>query len=107
MKRFEQERRILARLEDPNIGRLIDGGQSEDGNPFMVVEYISGDPLTEYSERHSLNRSKKLDLFSRLCRAMTHAHGRLVLHRDIKPANIMVGEEGQVKLIDFGVADTL
>ncbi len=107
LKRFELERKILARLEHPNIGRLIDGGQTPQGNPYMVIEYISGQPLTVYATEKNLPLKARLNLFSRLCKSVTHAHGRLVLHRDIKPTNILVGENNQIKLIDFGVAGNI
>jgi len=107
LTRFEQERRLLASLEHPNIGRLIDGGQTADGDPFMVMEFISGQPITLFAESQNLPQAKRLNLFCDLCRAVSHAHSRLVLHRDIKPANILVSDSGDVKLIDFGVADAL
>jgi len=107
LTRFEQERRLLASLEHPNIGRLIDGGQTAEGDPFMVMEFISGQPITLFAESQNLSQDKRLSLFTDLCRAVSHAHSRLVLHRDIKPANILVSDSGDAKLIDFGVADTL
>ena len=107
LRRFELERRLLARLEHPNIGRLIDGGQTIKGHPYMVMEYVSGKPLTTYAAEKNISKKDRLNLFSQLCRAVAHAHGRLVLHRDIKPANILAGENNQIKLIDFGVAGNI
>jgi len=107
LRRFELERRLLAKLEHPNIGRLIDGGQTAQGGPYMVMEYVSGQPLTTYAAEKNISQKDRLNLFSQLCKAVAHAHGRLVLHRDIKPANILVGENNQIKLIDFGVAGNI
>jgi len=107
LQRFELERRLLAKLEHPNIGRLIDGGQTEQGDPYMVMEYVSGQPLTAYTADHNSSQKERLNLFWSLCGAVSHAHGRLVLHRDIKPTNILVGENKQIKLIDFGVAGNI
>lgn len=107
LRRFELERRLLAKLEHPNIGRLIDGGQTAQGDPYMVMEYVSGQPLTTYVAEKNISQKDRLNLFSQLCKAVAHAHGRLVLHRDIKPANILVGDDDQIKLIDFGVAGNI
>jgi serine/threonine protein kinase len=107
LARFEHERQILAKLEHANIGRLIDGGTTDDGQPFFVMEYVDGQSITNYAQAHKLARKTRLKLFSDLCRALSHSHSRLILHRDLKPVNILVSDEGQVKLIDFGVADNL
>ena len=107
LRRFELERRLLAKLEHPNIGRLIDGGQTAQGDPYMVMEYVSGQPLTTYVAEKKISQKDHLNLFSQLCKAVAHAHGRLVLHRDIKPANVLVGDDNQIKLIDFGVAGNI
>lgn len=102
--RFKRERHILAQLNHPNIARLLDGGKTEDGWPYLVMEYIPGLPITEYCDRHKLSINKRLALFRKVCDAVEHAHRRLVIHRDIKPGNIFVTEEGEVKLLDFGIA---
>lgn len=107
LARFEQERQILARLEHANIGRLIDGGIYGDKQPYFVMELIGGQTITEHCGSKQLSEKEHLNLFLQLCLALSHAHGRLILHRDIKPANILVTKDGQVKLIDFGVSDTL
>ena len=102
--RFNLERSILARLEHPNIARLIDGGEADDGRLYMVVEHVEGVPLDEYVAAQSPDRDAKLELIIQVCAALSHAHSRLVLHRDVKPSNVLVNAEGQVRLIDFGVA---
>ena len=107
LRRFEQERKILAKLEHANIGRLIDGGINEYRQPYFVMEYVNGETITEYAQNQNLSIKPRLKLFAQLCSALSHAHARLVLHRDIKPGNVLVSAEGDVKLIDFGVADRL
>lgn len=103
-ERFERERQILAQLEHPNIGRLIDGGVDEKGAPYLVMEFIEGRLLTEYVKDRKLSQDDRLKAFLTVCAALEHAHNRLVLHRDIKPSNMMVTTSGEIKLIDFGVA---
>ncbi len=100
--RFQQERQVLATLEHPYIARLIDGGESEDGSPYLVLEYVEGVPLSEYAEK--LNRNERLALFLKICEADDHAHRNLVIHRDLKPSNILVTATGDPKLLDFGIA---
>ncbi|MBL8176681.1 MAG: protein kinase [Bryobacterales bacterium] len=108
LRRFRQERQILASLEHPNIARLIDGGTTESGEPYFVMEYISGGlPLDRYCEEHQLPLNDKLRLFMTVCSAVQYAHQRLVVHRDLKPGNIFVSPEGVVKLLDFGIAKAL
>jgi tetratricopeptide (TPR) repeat protein len=102
--RFLRERQILAHLVHPNIARLIDGGFTEDGVPYMAMEYFPGLPITEYCRTRNLDRKSKLLLFQRVCQAVEHAHRNLIIHRDLKPSNILVGEDGSVKLLDFGIA---
>ncbi|MEM1177068.1 MAG: serine/threonine-protein kinase, partial [Acidobacteriota bacterium] len=104
--RFVRERQLLARLEHPNIARLIDGGESG-GRQFMVVELVDGEAITESCLRRNTPERARLELFLQLCAAVAHAHGRLVLHRDIKPSNVLVTAQGEVKLVDFGVAHSL
>lgn len=106
-ERFSRERQILATLEHPGIGRLIDGGISDDGRPFLVMEHVDGVSITDYAESKELSLRQKLYLFLDVCEALTHAHGRLILHRDIKPGNILVSGAGICRLIDFGVAALL
>ena len=112
-RRFEQERQILAGLDHPGIARLLDGGLAEGPAgeadvPYLVMEYVQGEPLTAYAERHGLDVRARLALFAQVCDAVGHAHRHLVVHRDIKPSNVFVveGEEGgpAVKLLDFGIA---
>jgi serine/threonine protein kinase len=107
LRRFRNERQILASLNHPNIGKLFDGGTTEDGVPFFVMEYIAGLPLLQYCDEHDLSTTERLQLFRHVCAAVQHAHQNLVIHRDLKPSNILVNEEGEVKLLDFGVAKLL
>ena len=104
VQRFRQERQILASLEHPNIARLIDGGTTQDGLPYLVMEYVDGTPIDEYCRARSLSTPEKLRLFLQLCDAVQHAHRALIIHRDIKPANVLVTPEGVAKLLDFGIA---
>ncbi|HEV8631878.1 MAG TPA: serine/threonine-protein kinase, partial [Thermoanaerobaculia bacterium] len=105
--RFELERQILASLNHANIARLLDGGRSEDGRPFLVMEYVKGRPIDRYCDDQRLTVDERLELFSRVGRAVQHAHRNLVVHRDVKPSNIAVTDEGEVKLLDFGIAKLL
>src|ERR1700733_631867 len=107
LRRFEEERQILATLEHPNIVRLLDGGVTEDGLPYIIMEYIEGLPIDEYCERKGLKLAERLKLFQTICSAVHFAHQRLVLHRDIKPGNILVTAEGLPKLLDFGIGKIL
>jgi eukaryotic-like serine/threonine-protein kinase len=106
-RRFLAERQILAGLDHPNIARLLDGGVTEEGRPFLVLEYVEGLPITTYCERHRLGIEERLHLFIEVCAAVQHAHQNLVLHRDLKPGNILVTAAGQVRLLDFGIAKLL
>lgn len=103
-ERFERERQILAALNHPNIARLLDGGQLDNGAPYMVMEYIDGEPITDWAATQKLNRDERLSLFSDLCSAVHYAHQNLIIHRDITPSNVLVTKDGDVKLIDFGIA---
>ena len=105
--RFLHERQILARLKHPNIAYLHDGGVTDDGRPYFVMEYIEGQPLIDYGDAHQLAVRERLGLFLQLCAALQYAHRNLVVHRDVKPSNILVTEAGQVKLLDFGIAKVL
>ncbi len=105
--RFQRERQILAALEHENIARLIDGGATDRGEPFFVMEYVDGLPIVDYANARRLGIRDRLRLFLQACSAVAHAHGRFVVHRDLKPANMLVTTEGRVKLLDFGVAKLL
>ncbi|HXY06463.1 MAG TPA: protein kinase [Terriglobales bacterium] len=105
--RFRAERQILANLEHPNIARLLDGGSTEDGQPYFVMEYIQGLPLDQYCDDHKLPITERLRLFRTVCSAVQYAHQNLVIHRDIKPGNILVTADGVPKLLDFGIAKIL
>jgi len=105
--RFRRERQILAGFDHENIARLFDGGTTEDGRPYFVMELVEGKPIDEYCDVASLSTTARLDLFRRVCAAVQYAHQRLVVHRDIKPSNIMVTADGVPKLLDFGIATIL
>jgi eukaryotic-like serine/threonine-protein kinase len=105
--RFRTERQILAQLEHPNIARLLDGGASESGSPYVVMEYIEGVPVGEYVRSKDLPIAERIGLFLSICNAVAYAHRNLVVHRDIKPSNILVTAEGVPKLLDFGIAKLL
>jgi serine/threonine-protein kinase len=106
-QRFRAERQILASLQHSNIAQLLDGGISDGRLPYLVMEYIEGLPITTYCDRRGLDLTARLRLFQVVCDAVQHAHKNLVLHRDLKPGNILVTENGQVKLLDFGIAKLL
>ena len=107
MRRFRRERQILASLDHPNIARLLDGGRTEQGWPYLVMEYVEGTPINAYCHGHRLSITARLKLFRDVCRAVQYAHQNLVIHRDLKPSNILVTEDGAVKLLDFGIAKLL
>ena len=104
LERFREERRILASLEHPNIGRLIDGGTTDTGLPYVAMEYVEGEPIDEFCRTRRLPVRSRLEIFMRVCAAVHYAHQRLVVHRDIKAANILVTADGTPKLLDFGIA---
>ena len=102
--RFRRERELLARLEHPNIARLLDGGMSSQGEPYLVMEYVEGLRLDQYCDEHRLSVRQRLQLLLKVCSAVNAAHQYLVVHRDLKPGNILVTAEGEPKLLDFGIA---
>ena len=104
---FRAERQILASLHHPNIGQLIDGGATEDGLPFLVMEYVDGLPIDRYCEAHGCTQAERLGLFIAVSSAVQHAHKSLVVHRDLKPGNVLVTADGTPKLLDFGIAKLL
>lgn len=106
-RRFRAERQILARLDHPHIARLIDGGVSENGLPYLAMEYVEGTRIDHYCDAHHLSTNKRLRLFLAVCKAVHYAHQNLIVHRDLKPSNILVTEGGTVKLLDFGIAKLL
>ncbi|HEX7516394.1 MAG TPA: serine/threonine-protein kinase [Chthoniobacterales bacterium] len=107
IRRFRNERQILAQLDHPNIARLIDGGTTDDGLPYFVMEYVNGAPINAYCDANALTTTERLNLFRKVCAAVTYAHQNLVIHRDLKPSNILVTQEGEPKLLDFGIAKLL
>ena len=107
LERFWQERRILALLNHPNIARIFDGGQTPEGLPWFVMEYVNGQTIDRFADKQNLTISGRLELFLKVCDAVQHAHQSLIVHRDLKPANIFVTETGEPKLLDFGIAKVL
>ncbi len=105
--RFRAERQILASLNHANIARLLDAGETEDGQPYLVMEYVHGEPVDRYCDRQQLDIRARLQLFLEICNAVQYAHQNLIVHRDLKPANILVTGEGAPKLLDFGIAKLL
>ncbi len=104
VRRFLEERRILALLEHPNIARLVDGGITANGLPYFAMEFIDGQPIDQYCATRNLSLDERLTLFESVCDAVSYAHQHLIIHRDLKPANILVTPDGRVKLLDFGIA---
>ncbi len=107
LRRFLQERQILARLQHPNIARLLDGGITAEGQPYFAMEFVDGQPITEYCDERRLGLGERLRLFRAVAEAVAYAHRNLVVHRDIKPSNILVTADGVPKLLDFGIAKLL
>lgn len=107
LDRFRRERQIMANLQHPNIARLLDGGVTADGRPYFAMEYVAGLPIDRYCDERRADVDERLDLFERTARAVAHAHTNLVVHRDLKPDNILVTDEGEVRLLDFGIAKLL
>jgi tetratricopeptide (TPR) repeat protein len=104
LRRFREERQILADLEHPNVARLLDGGTTADGRPYFVMEYVDGRPIDRYCAERAIGIADRLQLFLQVCGAVSFAHQRLVVHRDIKPSNVLVTGDGTPKLLDFGIA---
>jgi len=105
--RFRAERQILASLNHPNIARLLDAGETESAQPFLIMEYVHGEPVDRYCDQQQLNLNQRLELFLEVCSAVQYAHQNLIVHRDLKPANILVTTDGKAKLLDFGIAKLL
>jgi serine/threonine-protein kinase len=103
-RRFLQERQIMAKLEHPGIATLLDGGIAPGGQPYLVMQYVKGHPITRYADERRLPLADRLQLFVKVCDAAQFAHRHLVVHRDLKPSNILVDEDGQPRLLDFGIA---
>ncbi|MEO5857686.1 MAG: protein kinase [Pyrinomonadaceae bacterium] len=107
LRRFLTERQILASLDHPNIARMLDGGSTEKGLPYFVMEYVAGLPIRTYCDVHELDVRSRIELFTKVCTAVSYAHQKLVVHRDLKPSNILVTADGEPKLLDFGIAKLL
>ncbi len=107
VRRFRHERQVLAGLDHPHVARLLDGGRSDDGRPYFVMELVRGEPITDWANRRRLGVAARLRLFGQICQAVAFAHRNLVVHRDLKPSNILITAEGHVKLLDFGIAKLL
>ena len=107
IERFRREGSALGRLTHPNIARLIDAGVTQAGQPYLVLDYIDGETINHWCESRSLDVRSRVRLFLDVLAALAHAHSKLILHRDLKPSNILVTPEGQVKLVDFGIAKLL
>ncbi len=107
VSRFRNERQILASLDHPNIARLLDGGATENGIPYLVMELVEGLSIDAYCDNHKLPTTERLRLFQQVCSAVQYAHQRLIIHRDLKPSNMLVTAEGVPKLLDFGIAKVL
>src|SRR5581483_10680969 len=107
LERFHNERQILAHFDHPNIAKLLDGGVTADGRPYVVMEFIAGQPIDEYCDARRLDVQARLELFLKVCSAVAYAHQNLVVHRDLKPRNVLVIDNGEPRLLDFGIAKML
>ena len=110
VRRFEQERDLLARLDHPSIAKVFDAGATADGRPWFAMELVDGEPITDFADRHTLSQHRRIELFVEVCRAIQYAHHQGVIHRDIKPSNVLVGQHDgrpEPRVIDFGIAKAL
>ena len=107
VERLRRERRILAALDHPYLARLLDGGTTADGLPYIVMDYVDGEPIDAYCERNGLSVEQRCGLVGKVCEAVAYAHRNLVIHRDLKPSNILIASDGTPKLLDFGIATAL
>ena len=107
LRRFVMERQILASLDHANIARLLDGGTTDDGLPYFVMEYVEGIPVNTYCIENHLAQPEMLTLFRKICGGVAYAHQNLIVHRDLKPSNILITKDGEPKLLDFGIAKLL
>ena len=107
LSRFRKERQTLADLDHPNIVKLLDGGSTQEGAPFLVMDYVEGTPIDEFCDHHKLCVGDRLRLFSKVCEALQYAHRKSIVHRDLKPSNILVTNDGTPKVLDFGIAKVL
>jgi len=107
LQRFRAERCILATLDHPNIAQILDGGTTDDGRPYFVMEHVDGRPIAEYCDEHQCSIEERVDLFRTVAETVQHAHWSLIIHRDLKPSNVLVRDDGTVKLLDFGIAKVL
>ncbi|MDZ7757748.1 serine/threonine-protein kinase [Rhodohalobacter sp.] len=106
-ERFKREKKLLSRLYHPNIARLLDGGITDEGSPYLIMEYVEGDPVDVYCRKQNLKLEERLSLFLQICKAVQFAHSKLIIHRDLKPDNIFVTPNGQIKIMDFGIGKSL
>jgi len=104
LARFKREQQIIAKLDHPNLARLLDAGELDDGRPYLVMEYVDGEPIDRHADRMSLDLRARLLLFRQVCAVVGHAHGRGIVHRDLKSDNILIDGQGHVKVVDFGIA---
>ena len=105
--RFESERQALAIMNHPNVAKVFDAGATDQGRPYFAMEFVKGEPITKYCDKHRLSTEERLQLFMQVCEGIQHAHQKGIIHRDIKPTNVLVSVEGDKpapKIIDFGVA---
>jgi serine/threonine protein kinase len=107
LRRFRNERQTLAKLDHPNIVKLLDGGSTEEGLPYLVMDCVQGVPIDKYCDNHKLSTEERLRLFCQICSAVQCAHENLIVHRDLKPSNILITKDGLPKLLDFGISKVL